>query len=63
MNHQIMLGTFQNMTDNGVRLEHFALLRPECDKGYIVLEHRDYATQAEDRYLKEILQMRSFSEL
>ncbi|KAF8928924.1 hypothetical protein BGZ52_002761, partial [Haplosporangium bisporale] len=22
-NHQIMLGTFQNMTDNGVRLEHF----------------------------------------
>lgn len=58
-----MLGTFQNMTENGVRLEHSALLRLECDKGYIVLEHRDYATQVEDRYLKEILEMGRFSEL
>lgn len=59
--HQLMLDTFQAMTDNGVRLEHFVISEPKDSKS-IELGVQP-AIQVRTRYMKEIMELGCFSEL
>ncbi|KAG0089027.1 hypothetical protein BGZ93_005484 [Podila epicladia] len=59
--HQLMLDTFQAMTDNGVRLEHFVISEPK-DSNTIGRAIQP-AVQVQTKYMKEIMQVGCFSEL
>ncbi|KAG0032617.1 hypothetical protein BGZ82_006468 [Podila clonocystis] len=59
--HQLMVETFQAMTDNGVRLEQFVISAPK-DSSTILLAIKP-AIRVQTRYMKEILEIGCFSEL
>ncbi|KAG0032618.1 hypothetical protein BGZ82_006469 [Podila clonocystis] len=60
--HALIRSTFDAMTDNGVRLEHFALLNPVNDWARRA-QDAPHVVQVQARFLQEILEKECFAEL